>query len=358
MEKLLKKYKIGSSRIKNGALYGMEPDGEDGLRTKPEESYHAAFLCSLDAGAPDSVWGRFVFDAELPDDMVMIVHALASDESRILRDGEILETDDFLRSPGDARLKMRLFDLSDSLRQEGATDILLYSQRGRYLWLCVELFGIGEAVIRGMRVYTPGDNFFQTFPEVYRRNGDFLHRYLSVFSSMYNDLQEKIDGLPVLFDVDTAPAPLLPVLAGWMGLELDNNLLTGSQCRMLLKRAFRLLSRKGTRYVIEEVVHLLASDPVYILENTNADGQRGFGGGDPFSFTVLIGRKSDEQLYYKLLCLINQFRPMRTRVSIIFLGDCTSMDFHCYMDINAELTESVGGSLDDNTALNGMTYLQ
>lgn len=360
MEKLLKKYRLGSSRIKNSALYGLVPDEQGGLHTLPEQGYHAVFFCALDAGRSDCEWGRFVLDADLPSDMALVIHALASDESRILRDGAILETDDFLHMPNEsAQHKMRLFTLSDSLRQDGATDVLLYEQRGRYLWLCIELIGAGEATLQNLRVYTPGDNFFQTFPEVYRRNGEFLHRYLSIFSSLYNDLQEEIDGLPTLFDLDTAPTALLPIFAGWMGLELDANFLTDQQCRTLVQSAFRLLSKKGTRASIEEIVRLLVSEPVYILERTNADGQREFGGkDDPFAFTVLIDRSSDEQLHYKLLCLINQFRPIRTSVSIIFLGDCVRMDYHCYLDINAKLVESVGGCLDDGAALNGMIYLQ
>lgn len=360
MEKLLKKYNLGSSRLRSGCLYGMEADECGGVHTVPEESYHAMFLTALDSGKPDCEWGRFVLEAALPRDMVIVIHALASDESRILRDGETIETDVFLRQPEEgAKRKMRLFELSDSIRQIGATDILLYGQRGRYLWLCVELIGVGSATLRGLRVYTPGDNFFQTFPEVYRRNGAFLHRYLSVFSALYNDLQEEIDGLPALFDPDTAPRALLPVFAQWLGLELDGDFLSEKQCRKLLRSGFRLLSRKGTRAAIEEIVHLLVDEPVYILERTGVEGRRAFGGGDdPFAFTVLLACRSDEQLHAKLLYLIDQFRPIRTQVSIIFLGDCVSMDDHCYMDINAVLVQSVSGSLNSGAALNGLTYLQ
>lgn len=359
MEKLLKKYCIGASRLRGGSCYGLEADGQGAVHTVPEEGYHVLFLRALDAGIDNCEWGRFALSATLPPDMVLVVRALASDENRILRDGVAIQTDDFLRDPAmDARHKMRLFELSDSIRQIGASDILLYGQRGRYLWLCVELIGTGSACLRDLRVYAPGDNFFQTFPEVYRRNGEFMHRYLSVFSSLYNDLQEEIDSLPALFDPDTAPAALLPVFADWLGLEIEGGFLSDRQCRQLIRSGFRLLSRKGTRAAIEEIVHLLVEEPVYILERVGPEGSREQNGEEPFAFTVLISRRSDEQLHAKLLYLIDQFRPIRTRVSIVFLGDCAGMDYHCYLDVNASLVQSTGGSLNGGAALNGLTCLQ
>lgn len=359
MEKLLKKYCIGASRLRGASCYGLEADGQGAAHTVPEQGYHVLFLCALDAGIDNCEWGRFVLSATLPPDMVLVVRALASDENRILRDGEAIQIDDFLRDPEtDARHKMRLFELSDSIRQVGASDILLYGQRGRYLWLCVELIGTGSACLRDLRVYAPGDNFFQTFPEVYRRNGEFMHRYLSVFSSLYNDLQEEIDSLPALFDPDTAPVDLLPVFADWLGLEIEGGFLSDRQCRQLIRSSFRLLSRKGTRAAIEEIVHLLVEEPVYILERVGPEGSREQNGEEPFAFTVLISRRSDEQLHAKLLYLIDQFRPIRTRVSIVFLGDCVGMDYHCYLDVNASLVQSSGGRLNGGAALNGLTCLQ
>ena len=119
--------------------------------------------------------------------------------------------------------------------------------------------------------------------------------------------------MPALFDPDTAPAALLPVFADWLGLEIEGGFLSEQQCRQLIKSGFRLMSRKGTRAAIEEIVHLLVEEPVYILERVGPEGRREQNGEDPFAFTVLIARQSDEQLHAKLLYLIDQFRPIRTR---------------------------------------------
>lgn len=359
MEKLLKKYLIGASRLRGGSRYGLEADGAGGLHTTGEQAHRVVFLRALDSGVLDCEWGRFVLTADLPRDMVLVIHALASDDDRIHKEGETVRIDDFLSDPENSmQRKMQLYALSDSIRQVGATDILLYGQRGRYLWLCVELIGAGSACLRDLRVYVPGDNFFHTFPEVYQQNGAFFHRYLSVFSSMYNDLQEKIDGLPALFDLDTAPAGLLPVFAGWLGLEIDGGFLSEGQCRKLLQSGFRLLSRKGTRAVLEEVVHLLVEEPVYIVERAGPDGVGSQNTDAPFDITVMILRQADEQLHARLQYLIDQFRPIRTRVSIVFLGDCVWLDDHCYLDINAALVQSSGGGLNGGAALNGLTCLQ
>lgn len=95
MEKLLKKYRIGTSRLRSGSQYGLEIDEAGGIHTLPEEGRHLLFLGALDAGVEDWTWGRFVLSASLPHDMVLVIHALASDEDRILRDGHAIRTDDF-----------------------------------------------------------------------------------------------------------------------------------------------------------------------------------------------------------------------------------------------------------------------
>lgn len=357
----LKKYNLGCARLRAGVMEGLTLEQDGTLRTAPDAEQHAVFLHSLDGGQDDCPWGRLVFEVEMPEHMVLVTHAFASNESRIIQNDQVTEIDDFLLDPTrPAPRKRRLFEMADGIRAVGVHDILLDGQQGRYLWLAFELLGTGEAWLRNFRVYTPGDVFFHTFPEVYRTNGEFFHRYLSVFSTLYTDFQEKIDRLPEMIDIDTAPVALLPVFADWLGLGLDGNFLSEAQMRRLLHAAFRLACLKGTRQAIAEVVQVLIDEPATLVERRQLeDGSDpdGLYGDSPFCFTVLVPREADERLHAQLLFLINQFKPMRSRVSIIFLGDTGRVDDYCYLDVNATLVQASAGQLDDGAALSGRVCL-
>ncbi len=72
--------------------------------------------------------------------------------------------------------------------------MLLDGQTGRYFWLWLEVTGGGT--LENLRVYVPGDNFFRTFQRAYQIDDAFLRRYLSIFYTMYQDLQKETDSIP------------------------------------------------------------------------------------------------------------------------------------------------------------------
>lgn len=351
MTTVLKKYIIDDSRLARGFLSGLYLAGGGAVRTLCGEESRFLFLSALDSGQEDCAWGRFVFSADLPRDIALTVYAFAANESQITADGRTMTVDSFLRDEArPAALKKKLFMDAGAVRAAGASDILLYEQRGRYLWAAVELTGGGDAELRDFRCYLPGDTFFRTFPEVYRADGEFFHRYLSVFSSLYNDLQETIDKLPGLLDISAAPPGLLPVFAGWLGLEMDG--LTEPQQRRLLREAYRLSSVKGTRGAIEGALRVLIDEPFYIAE------RRAYGAADQDSFSVLVCRRADERLHAQIKFLINQFKPLRCRAHVVFLGGDSGMDGDCYLDINASAARMKPGGLDCGDALNGFAFIK
>lgn len=361
MAALVKKYPVGETRLSHGLLEGFTRSGSS-LFAERGAGRHTAFLCRMDGAERGCNWGRFAFDARLPDSMALAVGAFASDEREFSRSGAITEFDRFLLDPDESRQnKLRLFQAGGGIRREGSSDILLTGLSGRYLWLYVELLGDGDAELTNFRVYSPEDNFFNTFPEIYRENGDFLRRYLAIFNSMYADFQETIDSLDRYLNLDTAPAGLLPVFAQWLGLELDGNFLEEAQLRRILKEAFRLISVKGTRAAVEGVAQALLDEPVTVVEPGLSDGQEVFrmeGRARPYDFAVLVNREADEKLHSRLKFLIDQFKPVRSRVDIIFLGRCGRLDTFGCLDVNAEIMQPGPGRIEKGAALNGLSYLQ
>lgn len=359
----VRQYHIGRARLSKALLDGFLL-GEDGALTAAEERQHRSlFLPALDSAQDDCPWGRLTFRAELAGDAVLTVRAFASNDPEFLQDGALASIDALLLDPAaPVRRKARLFEAAGGETFVGSSDVLLYRHTGRYLWLWVELTGTGQARLDGFRVLVPGDNFYRTFPTLYQQDGDFFHRYLSVFSSIYSDLQDRIDRLHEYLDVDACPPEVLPILARWLGLELDGNFLDEDHLRRLLKRMPELLPAKGTRRAIELVVELFATGPAYLVERNLLDRNQLSGGGGlygdtPYDFTLLLSQSSDDLLRARLQFLVDQFKPLRSRAHIVFLGDQGGLDAYSYLDLNAALLQIGSGRLDDGRAQAGMVRL-
>ena len=359
----IRKYRLGSARLNRSLLEGFVVEG-DTLRTCAHpKGTHSAFLCGLDSAQPGCNWGRLSLNCRLSPESMLIVRAFASDQDAVIRNNEVVRVDDFLTDPTiPEKEKQRLFTLAGGLEQSGMRDVLLTGQTGRWLWLYLELAGEDEHVLENMRVYVPEDHFFRTFPQTYQTDNDFFRRYISIFSTMYQEFQEKIDALPEVLDVDTAPEELLPVFASWMGLETDEMLFSSEELRRLLKIAPQLMERKGSKWAVETAVRLLVPEKVYIVERNllmpDQCRSEELYGQSVFDFTVMVGQKMDEKLRLRLQFLIDQFKPIRSRYRIVFLEDRGGLDSFMYLDVNGAMLQNTAGTLDDGKALTGMTYLE
>ncbi len=353
----IRRYRLREAMLSRGLRDGFTLDG--GTLETAERGY--IVLPALDSSQPDCGWGRLSLDCRLGPEGMLTIRAFASNQNAVVRNNEAVSIDRFLLDPEVSRQeKERLFLLADGLEHSGAKDVLLMEQTGRYLWLWLEVTGGGR--LENLRVYVPGDNFFRTFPQVYQMDNEFLRRYLSIFSTMYQELQEEIDGIPDLLDADTAPEPLLPVFAFWLGLETDMALFEAAELRRLLKAAPELLARKGTKWAVLEAVKLLTEEPVYLVERNllppGADSGGALYGETPYDFTVMLASHLDEKLRLRLKYLIDQFKPARSRYQIVFLEECGGLDAFTYLDLNGRMLQNVPGSLDEGQGLTGTAYLR
>ena len=358
----IRRYRLGKARLSRALLQGFELV-ENSLRTQARTGSASAFLPGLDSAAAGCLWGRLTLRCSLGPESMLTVRAFASDQDVVRRGDELVKIDQLLTDPQvPLREKERLFLLADGLERSGVRDVLLNGQTGRWLWLWLEVTGEEGCTLEDLRVYVPGDHFFRTFPQVYQTDNDFFQRYISVFSTMYQELQEKIDDLPGLLDVDTAPEKLLPVFASWLGLETDERLFSAQELRELVKAAPELMARKGTKWAVERVVGLLVQGPIYVVERNllSRTPERGeeLYGSTPYDFTVMLSCPQDEKLRARLQFLVDQFRPVRSRCRIVFLEECGGLDAFTYLDINGSVLQNTPGSLDDRKALTGMIYLE
>jgi phage tail-like protein len=351
---VINKYPLGHSRFRSALTEGFDWSPEKGLVTVGSGE-HICFLEKIDSGRRGCLWGRLRFKAELTGEALPVIFALAADEEPPPEDEPAP-----LTRQEELRAWRRFFQSPAASKFVGHSDVLLYEQSGRYLWLGVEISGFGAAALRDFELFLPRDNFFATFPEIYRVNGDFFHRYLSIFSSLYYDLQDGIDSLDRLLDPETAPADALPVLAGWLGIECDGDTIEEAGFRRLLRAAFGMIRAKGTREAVESILRVFVPEQFYIVEQRAArEKARGpdrevcerLYGRSPFDFTVLIHRAADERLHALLKYLIRQFAPLRAGADIVFLDNVAQLDGYTYCDINARITgfqaARLGGAMLD-----------
>ena len=363
-----RKYSIKQNRFRRSLLSGFETDGEQTLKCVPDV-YRRIFICDSIDGIEEGVrWGRFHLDYQLDEDMVVTIYVVAVDEkeipwtdgyrelSSILKDSEILAED-----------KVRLLEAMNVKKYINQKDILLYELEGRYLYLCIEVLGLGKGELKNLFVNNQGDIFLDTFPEVYREFGSFFHRYMSVYSALYMDFQEKIDNVAKFLDIDTAPVQLLPIFCSWMGLDVSGDFLSEERLRTLVKEAYHLNRTKGTREALLRLCEIVLDEKVVILEknvireNTQAENHKIYEdlyGKGLYDVTLLIHTYVPENQKSQLEFLLNQFKPVRSRLRIKFLDRKDSLDGHVYMDINAQVMDTSAVVLDERAELDGNIMLK
>lgn len=363
-----RKYSIKQNRFKRSFLTGFEAVSEHKLRCI-SDVYRRIFICdSIDGIENAAKWGRFHLDYELDEEMVVTTYAVALDEKEIpWKDGYVDLSSILQDSEIHAEEKVKFLETLGAKKNINQKDILLYELEGRYLYLCIEVLGLGNGELKNLFVNNQGDFFLDTFPEVYREYGSFFHRYMSVYSSLYMDFQDKIDNVADFLDMDTAPVQLLPVFCQWMGLDVSGDFLTEDRLRTLVREAYQLNRTKGTKETLFRVCEIILGEKVIILEknvireNTQAESQKIYEdlyGSSIYDVTLLVHTYVPENQKSQLEFLLNQFKPIRTNLKIKFLDQKGSMDGHVYMDMNAQVMDTKAVVLDERAGLDSNIMLK
>lgn len=351
-------YAIKRNRLEKALLHGMEQGEGNSVYSCGENGERYFVLPLLDSGMEDCPWGRLHFELELPENCVCYLYVAAANEKQ---GQDVMLTADFSLME-----KKRLLQTMGGLRFINKPDVLLYEITGRYLWVMLEVIG-KQVKISNMRIEAPGDNFMQTFPEVYRQKNSFFHRYLSIYSSIYRDFQEKLDSREELLPVETAPLGLLELYAKWLGIDVNGGYLGEETLRALLKEAPELLRRKGTKYCMERLCHILLGEVPVIAERSQmqryvrrAEKPRydALYGDSPYDVTLLLSHYVEEKKKEQLLHLLGQFKPLRSRLHIVFMEPTGLLDEHSYLDQNAVIFTQSDGMLDAAQIADGTIILQ
>ena len=240
-------------------------------------------------------------------------------------------------------------------------DQTLYGLKGRYLWFCLVLscFDGREISVESLKLEFPRVAFIDYLPQVYRGAdsvNSFLARFLSVFQSVYVDLEEDIDRMPARCDPASAPPEFLSWLAECLALP-DRFLWPEDRLRVLLQNAVRLYRLKGTGEGLCQVLELYTGRRPVIIEQflpASTDSWRGdegtlrrLFGENRYTFTVLMPRTSgDTEDHAKIWRVIEAFKPVETVCNLVFTEDTLVLGRHCYLGINTALGRNTELVLD------------
>ncbi len=351
-------YSIRKNRLKRAFMDGIKPLEDYGKLGLTDTPVRRMYLQAIDSTENKSRWGRFSFDAELTEDMAIYVYVAAVDNDTVYEGAKTYKINERLCSDevSDVDKKALLSEMGVK-RYVGKTDLLLYEFEGRYLYLAIEIIGDGEGSLSNLKVDTRGDNFMDTLPEVYRERNGFLHRFLSAFSSIYNDFEGEIDKLPEILDPKKAPTDVLLEYGRWMGIDLSGNFLSDQAIRLLVKEGYNLNRMKGTRACIKRLFEIVLGEEVIILEQNTI---RSYPGADEYPWlkvesiydvNILVKTPLTDTDRHQLIYLLRQFVPVRTRLHLIQVKDSGVLDTDTYLDMNAIITEETYGSFDENMEL-------
>ncbi len=224
------------------------------------------FSAAIDSHRYRCRWDRVEFDVEIPQGCRVVVSTQTFDLDQDMdvrgttyqsvESESIVKLQDLAKnspdtnwSPG-ASFEAELRRPTTIVRV--ARDFLVRSEPGRFLCLRVQLFGDGFStpLVRSILAKGQRQSHVEFLPAVMRSDDssrDFLERFVSVFQTEWDELEETIDQMDRMFNPALVPDSQLDQLAEWMGIPLP----TGwkkEKCRNLLKFAPELLMAPGDEH--------------------------------------------------------------------------------------------------------------
>jgi phage tail-like protein len=274
----------------------------------------------LDSGEFRTQWGRLFLDACIPQDTTVQVHCVATDDPP--------EDEDALPRKLPANVREALIarpDLSPPMPPESLAPQVIeqalhrretgrelpFAPRsandpfetyeapimagpGRFLWVALELSGNTRFTprVRALRAEYPTHDYLRRLPQVFSRDergASFLRRYLAMFDGFFGELEVRATARQALLDPQGAPSEILPWLAGFLGLVLDERWPVATQ-RAIIQEAAWLFRFRGTVPGLTRFLELYTGTKVILIEQFRLRGLGTVGeSGGPQARAILGG---------------------------------------------------------------------
>lgn len=143
---------------------------------------------------------------------------------------------------------------------------------------------------------THGKRMLGYLPRVFR-DDDFLGRFLLIFQSILDPIEQRIDASDYYLDPTITPPDFLPRLAQWLGVTLGPDMSLPSQ-RELVRRAGELHRWRGTLWALREEIALRAGVRPLIVENF---GGLRLGHDAAMGINTTLGKQCDGRIFVTLV---------------------------------------------------------
>ena len=219
----------------------------------------------LDSGIERGQWHRIALKATVPEGTSILIETRTSED-------ENSKSADWKQC---------------TLSGDDDPDCLVQSGPGRFLWLRLTFRSNGRRSpsLHSIKIHFPRASYLQYLPAVYQEDREsraFLERFLSIFQTEFDDLDQRLDVLWQLFDPTSDPGSLfrraasapesvtkthLRWLAGWLALTINPDW-SEVKLRTMIKKASIAYRIRGTRQGMEQAIMDYAGAPhVKVIEH-------------------------------------------------------------------------------------------
>lgn len=334
--------------------------------------------CVMITGSVDSTehnfcWRNLQIDAELGDNIIMQVSAYASDNTAVSIDGRTVELDSFLMD-GSVDAATRLEAVSGLFRPlfsncfDGPIDL-----HGRYIWIKLDFVILErrELIINKLKLQTKGEQMVDYLPSVYREedgeNG-FLTRFLSIFDSIFFDMDTAIDRLSQSLDYRIAEGDLLRYLSEWLCIE-DVAYISEDRLRQRIRNTaeeYRFIGvKRGLISWIEDeygvtpnIIEYYSVDKL-VHEGRDKEVYHRLFGDNPYKFFVLLPEKTFSDTHEANLFMekLKHRIPAYTEPEVIMTRNNTILEKHTYLGVNSVLSGYSYANTDVGTRISNEIIL-
>lgn len=314
-------------------------------------------------------WHRLLINTEncYLDELRVTIYA--SDVTEVPYKGAVFNIFDII---GDYSIsleeKAEMFAACEKKKVTGARDIFLHDVKGRYLWICIEMFGISgkTSVIKEIRLYLPAVSWIDYLPQIYRKSdgeSGFLERYLGIFQTLYEEIEDEIDRISEKFDPECAESRFLEWLAEWLDIS-DCSVWEEKKLRKLLLMAVSLYRGRGTRESLCRAIELYTGEKPFIVENFSLPEQSSaeeyeqallpMYGSDPYKVFILIRRDviesdSDVDIIWRIA---REMMPVTVDFELKVLEPYIFLGKYSYLGINTYLGKPQPPVFDGKARMN------
>jgi phage tail-like protein len=330
------------------------------------EAYY--FSNELDTMEEETQWHKFGLDADIPEETQVRISYFASDYREGFIHGEYIHYSDYMTDP-DIPLRDKLMRTRDLWSEPivNPKDALLMNAKGRYLWFKIEMVGSEHKspFIRKLRVYFPRVSLISYLPPIYQEDKDnerFLERFLAMFGTFYQEMENKIEGISSYFDPNAVSGEYLKWLGGWLAIS-EEEAWGETKLRLLIKQAPELYKLRGTRQGLIRMLNIYTGKDPFLIEyfqfkqmHETSELRALFArlyGDNPYCFCVMLPPECVRTDKQRLIIekIIEDQKPAFTDGKLIVLQAWMYADMHTYLGVNTYLSEPSLLNLDGRSSM-------